>query len=342
MKRAGRLLERIAERDNLRLAVHRALRGKRDRSDVRAFVANLEFNLQEMARQLRRGDFPVGRCTQFTIHDPKERTITAPCFAERVLHHAILNVCEPLLERFLIDDTYACRRGKGRIAALHKAVKFSAQSPVVLKFDIRKYFDSISHEVLLERLNRRFKDPRLLMLFRRIIASHQTAPGCGLPIGSLTSQHLANFYLGWLDRFVKEKLRPAGYVRYMDDCALWGTASGELREMLVRCEEFLTIKLRLRIKPDPLIVAARRGFEFLGCRVYPSHLKLNRRSRARFRRHLHDLEEAYGRGQISERTLQDRVTAVLAFTTAGGARSWQFRTRVLQQSAVGGHGARTG
>ena len=118
----GNLLPRIVERENLRWAVYRALRGKRDRPDARAFVADLESKLRRMADEVWSGTIPLGRSTQFTIHDPKKRIITAPCFAERVLHHAIMNVCEPVFERFLIDDTYACRIGKGRVAALHRAV----------------------------------------------------------------------------------------------------------------------------------------------------------------------------------------------------------------------------
>jgi retron-type reverse transcriptase len=339
MKRAGQLLERIVDWSNLRWAVYRALRGKRDRADARAYVANLDDNLRQMAERVRAGDFPVGRCTQFTIHDPKKRVITAPCFAERVLHHAIMNVCEPVLEKFLIDDTFACRRGKGRVAALQRAVHFSARFPVFLKLDIRKYFDSVSHLVLCRRLERRIKDERLLALFWQILDAYHTSPGCGLPIGSLTSQHLANFYLGWFDRFVKEVLRAPGYVRYMDDCVLWGDNAQQLAESLVQCREFLQSELRLEVKPVPVIGPTRHGFAFLGCRVYPSHLKLNDRSRRRFRRRLFDLERAYELGQINEQTLQDRATALVAFTTAGGTKSWRFRTRVLQQLSVSGHWA---
>jgi retron-type reverse transcriptase len=201
VKRAGNLLERITERENLRLAFYRAMAGKRDRADVREFAAHLEGNLQRVADRLTRsGKASILRSasgaffgyTQFTIHDPKERLITAPSFADRVLHHAVLNVCEPVFERYLIDDTFACRRGKGRVAALQRAVHFSAQNAVALKFDIRKYFDSISHEVLLTRLERRFKDRRLLDLFRQIVGGYHTRAGCGLPIGALTSQHFAN------------------------------------------------------------------------------------------------------------------------------------------------------
>ena len=210
MKRATDLYPRITERDNLRLGFYRALRGKRDRNDVREFASRLDANLSEMAIRLQSGAIAVGRCSQFTIHDPKRRIITAPCFPERVLHHAIMNVCEPEFERFLIDDTYACRRGRGRIAAVQRARGFSARFPVALKFDVRKYFDSISHELLMAQLRRRFKDGRLLDLFQKIVEAYQTEPGTGLPIGSLTSQHLANFYLAPFDRFVKEILRTAG------------------------------------------------------------------------------------------------------------------------------------
>ncbi len=341
MKRARNLLTRIAERENLRLAFHRAMSGKRDRADAREFAAHLERNLRRVAERLEgAGTDAAGSSnsggffgyTQFTVYDPKERLITAPSFADRVLHHAILNVCEPIFERYLIDDTFACRRGKGRGAALRRALYFSSRHPVTLNFDIRKYFDSISHEVLVAGLERRFKDRGLLDLFRQIIGSYHTRPGYGLPIGALTSQHFANFYLGPLDRFVKETLRADGYARYMDDGVVWGESAATLRGMLERIREFVGNELRLQFKPEPEIRPARHGFEFLGCRVYPSHLKLNRRSRDRFRARLRDLEQAYQHGLIDEAGLQVRGTALVAFTTAGGVKSWRFRRRVLAGS----------
>jgi RNA-directed DNA polymerase len=341
MKRVTGLFPRITERDNLRLAFYHALRGKRDRADVREFASRLEANLREMAIQLRRGTLQVGRCSQFTIHDPKRRIITAPCFPERVLHQGIMNVCEPEFERLLIDDTYACRRGKGRIAAVHRARYFSARFPVALKLDVRKYFDSVSHDVLVAQLERRFKDVRLLELFQSIIAAYQTGPRRGLPIGSLTSQHLANFYLASFDRFIKQELRIRGYVRYMDDCVVWGTTATALRGILSRCERFLETELRLQVKPEPVIKPTRHGLEFLGCRVFPTHLSLNRRSRARLRHRLEQLEAAYMCGRIDEDTLQKRGTALVSFTRAGGTMSWRFRTRVLKRMPVGDHWART-
>ena len=225
MKRAGRLMERVLDRETLREAFARASRGKRTKRDAAAFGMRLDENLAELARDLAEGTYTVGPYHQFTIFDPKERLITAPCFRDRVLHHAVTLVCEPVFERFLIADTFACRRGKGREAAVERARHFARRYPWFLKLDIRKYFNSIDHEVLLGRLARKFKDRRLLDLFGRIIASYEVAPGRGVPIGSLTSQHFANFYLGGLDRFVKEGLRAGGYVRYMDDFVVWGERS---------------------------------------------------------------------------------------------------------------------
>lgn len=342
MRRTGDLWHRILERENLRLAVVRALQGKRDRQDAREFAAQLDTRLATMAAQLRAGTFPVGRYHQFVVHDPKERIITAPRFVERVLHHAMINVCEGVFERWLIADTYACRRGKGREAAVQRARYFARRYPCFLKLDVRKYFDSIPHEHLLARLERLFKDRAVLDLFTRVVRCFRGDLGCGLPIGSLTSQHLANFYLGWFDRFVKEHLRLRGYVRYMDDMALWGNSTNELREVLARCQEFLTEELGLELKPNSHLNRTAHGMDFLGCRIYPTHVVLNRRSRQRFRSRLIALEEAHANGELSESELQQRATALVAFAHSAGAASWRFRTRVLQELVERGHEARTG
>ncbi len=263
MRRASHLFDRIADRENLRVAVYKALRGKRSKADARAFVANLDESLKSLRDELVRGSIRLGEYHQFTVFDPKQRLITAPSFRERVLHHAIFNVCEPVFERNLIADSYACRRGKGRIAALLRAQEFARRSAVFLKTDIRRYFPSVSHGILGARLERLFKDRRLLDLLRRIIASFESSPGRGLPIGSLTSQHFANFYLGSFDRFVKEGLRCKGYVRYMDDSALWAATSHDLRAHLAMAETFLTNELDLEFKPRPFLsirAGARNGF----------------------------------------------------------------------------------
>jgi RNA-directed DNA polymerase len=342
MKRIGNLFERVVDRDNLRQAVGKAMRGKRDRPEVHEFLHNLDRRLEEMAAQLRGGTFELGRYRQFIRFDPKERVITAPCFAERVLHHAVIHVCEPAFERWLIADTFACRAAKGRLTALERARQFARRFPFFLKLDVRKYFDSVPHDRLLELLARRFKDRRLLELFGRIVYSFRGGMGRGLPIGSLTSQHFANFYLGWFDRFVKERLRVRGYVRYMDDMALWADGKAELAEALRASQAYLRDELRLALKPTPYVNRVEHGMDFLGCRLSRRHTVLNRRSRRRYRRKLAWLERLHAAGTFSERQFQDRATALTAFTRTPGLCSWRFRQAVLQSTAVSGPGPRIG
>ena len=224
MKRAGHFIESIAEPANLRLAFWKAAKGKRAKADCRAFQAKLDTNLSTLRAQLLAGRVPVGEYHTFTIQDPKERTICAAAFCERVLHHALMNVCEPVLERAAIFDSYAGRKGKGQLAAVRRAESYARHYGWFLKMDIRKYFDSVDQCVLLELLARKSKDAAVQRMFGQILASYETAPGRGLPIGNLTSQHFANFYLDPLDRFVKERLRCRAYVRYMDDFVVWGAA----------------------------------------------------------------------------------------------------------------------
>jgi retron-type reverse transcriptase len=335
------LFDRILDRDNLRLAFSKALQGKRARPEAREFAADLEQNLSRMQSELSSGTLEVGRFRQFVIRDPKERIITAPCFAERILHHAVMNVCEPVFDRWLIDDTFVCRRRKGRLAALQRTLQFAGRFPCFLKLDIRKYFDSVAHARLLQRLERRFKDRKLLALFESIIGNFRGEMGRGLPIGSLTSQHFANFYLGWFDRFVKERLRVPGYVRYMDDMVIWGESTDHLRAILELCSSFLIAELELNLKP-PHLNRTAHGMDFLGCRVFPGHIKLNARSPRRFQRKLLRLESEFLAGEIGEPELQQRGTALVAFTRGAGVVSWRFRSAVLQRMPVSGHEARTG
>jgi RNA-directed DNA polymerase len=177
-----------------------------------------------------------------------------------------MNVCEPVLERAAIFDSYACRRGKGRLLAVARAQAFAQRHRWFLKLDIRKYFDSIHQETLRGLLLRKFKDPVLLGLFDRILASYQTTGGRGLPIGNLTSQHFANYYLAPLDRFLKEDLQRDAYLRYMDDFVVWGGSGRELREVCDRVRAFLMVELKLDLKGNAAINRTAFGMDFLGFR----------------------------------------------------------------------------
>lgn len=328
MRRAGHLLEQIAEPGNLRLAFWKAARCKWGKAEVQRFATDLDQEIESLQEGLLNGDYPVGRFHRFTVHDPKKRIIHAAAFPERVLHHAIMNVCEPVFERLLIHDSYACRRGKGQWAAVEQAQQFVRAGVYFLKLDVRKYFDSIAHRELKAMLARRFRDRRLLEWFDRLIDSYETTSGRGLPIGSLTSQHMANFYLGPLDRLVKETLRRRWYVRYMDDMVIWGTTTAELRIVRDEVARFLGEELDLTLKDSPSINRTQHGMDFLGCRVFPGYAVLNGRSRRRFRRRLMSYTARFEAGAWDEATLQRHTMALLGF--ARQTRSWRFRRGVLE------------
>ncbi len=323
MKRVGKLFNNVIEPENLRLAFWKASRGKRHRSDQRTFADNLEQEVQCMRRGLIAGDYPVGRYTRFTIYDPKEREICAAAFSERVLHHALMNVCEPFFEKWLIFDTYACRKGKGQFRAVRRAQKFAQQSEWFLKADVRKFFDSIPHDRLKVLLHRKFKDEELLGWFERILDSYETTSGHGLPIGNLTSQYFANLYLDPLDRFVKETLRVKGYVRYMDDFALWHETKDVLKAFSMDIVAFAEEHLGLQLKGVPYLNCSHHGMDFLGMRILPWEVRLNHRSKKRFIAKVRKYEWLLACGQITELDFQERVTALTAFVQQ--ADSEEFR-----------------
>jgi hypothetical protein len=243
-----------------------------------------------------------------------------------------MNVCEPILERAAVFDSYACRKGKGRVLAVARAQDFARTHRWFLKMDIRKYFDSIHQATLRGLLGRKFKDPLLLGVFDRILASYHNAPGCGLPIGNLTSQHFANFYLSPLDRFLKEKLGRGAYVRYMDDFVVWGESGIELRAVCEQVREFLSAKLKLELKANTAINRTAFGMDFLGYRLFPGTVRLARRSKVRFTRKFRRYEAAQRCGRWSELKLQQRMQALLAFVMP--AESGAFRRHIMQRFGV--------
>ena len=159
MKRQCHFKERILDVDNLYLAYCKARRGKQQKKEVRAFASHLDQNIMAIRDSLESGSVSLGNYRYFTIHDPKERLICAAPFQERVIHHAIMNVCHDTFDRTLIDTTYATRKGKGVYAALDKVKWGMARYEYTVKLDVRKYYDSICHSVLRARLRRLFKGP---------------------------------------------------------------------------------------------------------------------------------------------------------------------------------------
>ena len=332
MARGRGLYLRITEPDNLRLAFKKAVRGKSDRCEVIEFRKNLDDNLARMRTELLSGDIRTGSYRFFTVRDPKERIICAAPFRDRVLHHAVMNICEPELESYSVHDSYACRPGKGLHLALKRAQHFSRKSDWYLKLDIRKYFDSIHHDTMLTLLSQRFLDERLMELFRRMTISYQTSPGRGIPIGNLISQHFANFYLGALDHWLLEEKKTAGYIRYMDDFIVFAQDRKNLKARLAEIEKFLAEQLRLTLKDNRQLNRCSAGIPFLGFRIFPHITLLAPRSRSRFASKLEHCEQEYIENKIQERELARRVSSLVSFTSAADAAG--FRRSILSRQGV--------
>ena len=248
MKRYGDLFEKIVSWDNLVEAARMALRGRK-RINAARFYFHLETELIQLEDELRSGAYRPLPYRVFEIFEPKRRVISAADIRDRVVHHAICRILEPIFERRAISDSFACRRGKGSQAAAQRVQDLMRRDEWFLKCDISQYFASIDHQRLQGLLRRIIRDRQLLALLDQIIEAPLPGlpPGRGLPIGNLTSQHFANLYLGELDHFIKERLRVGGYVRYMDDFLLFGATRDGLREQHDQIRNFLDQHLGLAL-----------------------------------------------------------------------------------------------
>lgn len=262
MKRSDNLFEQITDLENLKLAYLKALKGKRYTPAAIIYGNRLDENIYNLKIQLENETYKHGTYRQFIIYDPKERIITAACFEDRIIHHATMLILEPVFEKQFIYHTYACRKDKGTHKAVDYASKKAKQCEYFLKLDVRKYFDNVNHNVLKTKLRRIIKDEKCLKLLFSIIDSYGEGDK-QLPIGNLTSQFFANFYLSSMDHLVLEKLKPQGYVRYMDDVIIFDNLKSRLMEIYRTINNYVATELQLSFK-QPMINKYVNGIPFLG------------------------------------------------------------------------------
>lgn len=326
MKTVNNLIAAIAEPDNLRLAFWKAQKGKSYSAKVERYQQDLDNNLQDLRRQILSGEVEVGNYHYFKVYDPKERQICASAFGERVLHHALMNICHPYFDRYQIYDSYASRPGKGVHAAIERAKRFSRSNSWFLKLDVRKFFSSIHHTVLKEQLERHFKDYALLGIFDQIIESYEDQPLRGVPIGNLASQYFANHYLAEPDHYIKEHLRAKNYIRYMDDQVIWHRDKTQLKAIWQAIDEFVSDRLRCSLKP-PLLNKVERGLPFCGYIIRSDSVRLSQRSKKRYINKLIKLHHKFELGEWTPEECQRKVLPLIAFTRY--ADSLLFRQKVL-------------
>lgn len=301
----------------LLLAYRKARRGKRNQIEVQQFGFNLEYELSDIREQLQQKTYCPGSFRQFQVKDRKIRLISAAPFRDRVVQHALMNIVEPALDRLFIVDSYASRKTKGVHAAVRQYREWANRYPYALKIDISRYFDSIDHRILKQKIARLIADPEVLWLFDVIIDSSPwpqqpaivKAPddtlldlmerNVGLPLGNLTSQFLGNVYLNDLDHHVKGVLQIPAYLRYVDDMIILGDSKQQLWQWCEEIENFLA-RERIGIHPrKKMLVPVSCGLDVLGYRVFPQMTRLGRGSGYCFRRKLKSLAKDYHANRIT-------------------------------------------
>lgn len=326
MKRYGNLFEKLCSFKNLLIAVKKAQKGKRFKDSTAEFNLNLERELLKLQGELQDKTYHIGRYKQFYIYDPKQRLISALPYRDRVVQHALYNIIEPIFDKSFIYDSYACRKNKGSLKAVIRFTQFCRKNKYVLKCDVKSYFASINHEVLLKLILKKIKDPEVLWLIGLIINS---TPSPGIPIGNLASQIFANLYLNELDHYLKEKIECRFYIRYMDDLVIFDNDKHKLRQIKKVIREYLgMLKLEMHENKSQ-IYPARKGVNFLGYKIYPSHRLVLSQNIIRLKRRIKRYFDFLGEGLIVSDKIICSMQSWLGYATH--ADSYNLRRRLLRE-----------
>lgn len=282
MKRIGNLYSRICTLENLTLADHKASKGKARQPAVIHHRLNKEQNIANLQVSLQQHTYKTSPYSVFTIFEPKERLIyRLPYYPDRIVHHAIMNILEPIFMSTFTADTYSCIKGRGIHKAFYNvrtALKDKDNTRYCLKLDVKKFFPSIDREVLKKLLRKKFKDPDLLHLFDEIINSTE-----GLPIGNYLSAYLANFYLTYFDHWLKEHKQVKYYFRYCDDMVILHSDKAYLHQLRKDITQYLKTNLNLEVKSNWQVFPVNiRGLDFVGYKSFPTYSLLRKSIKLRF------------------------------------------------------------
>lgn len=320
MKVHKNIHERLIAPENLFTAWEEFRRGKQSRKDVMQFEDRLEQHLFQLHRELHDGTYSHGSYSAFTICDPKQRRIHKATVRDRIVHHAVFSVLNPIFEPTFIAHSFSCRKEKGThraVAALEwmlwQVSKNHQRQCFALKCDIHQFFASVDHAILLGFLKRKIKDERIMCLLQQIIESFTTSPrGTGIPIGNLTSQLFANIYLNDFDQFMKNDLHIRHFIRYTDDFVVLAEDKDALEKMIPLIRSYLQDSLRLDLHPRKVSIrTCRQGIDFLGYVLRPHHRLIRTRTKRRMFRKFRMRMEEHARGIGSTESVQQSLQSYL-------------------------------
>lgn len=324
MKTYKNIFSQIISLENLFSAWDSFHKGKQKKLDVQKFECNLEQNIFRLHGDLKNKTYKHGPYSGFYIKDPKLRHIHKAMVRDRILHHAIFKILNPIFDPTFISNSFSCRIDKGT----HKGINILDEiirkishnyfkSCFILKCDIKKFFDSIDHNILLNIIRKRIKDDNALWLLEKIIKSFTSQYSTlfeqkGLPIGNLTSQLFANIYLNEFDQFIKHTLKIKHYVRYTDDFVIVSGDKNFLEKIIHPIDYFLIEKLMLNLHPNKVTIRkSSQGTDFLGYILFPHHRLLRTKTKQRIFKKLEKRIQEYKNGIISKQTLEQCLRSYL-------------------------------
>jgi len=345
MKTYNKLYKKTHLIENLTSAFKKARKGKSKKDYVINFESNLNKNLKLLHNELKNKTYKPHKLKKFIVRDPKTRIIHASIFRDRIVHHAIINILNPILEKTFIYDSFAGRKNKGT----HEAVKrfeyflrkvssngrkikkpFNNNSirGFVLKADIKHYFATMNHKILISILRKNIKDEDFINLIKIVLDNFDTKiKGQGVPLGNYTSQFFANVYLNRLDYFVKHRLKAKYYIRYVDDFIILHKDKKVLEEYLIKIKKYLK-NLRLELHPEKSeIYPLRNGITFLGYRIFYNYKLLRKRNINHFLNKLKEKLQFYHQGLISKEQLESFLQGWFGYSKF--ANTYNFRKKII-------------
>jgi len=349
MKTYGNIYGNIYSYKNLELAFKKARLGKSAKSYVKEFEDNLENELNKLKDELETLRYKPRPHIKFIVRDPKTRKIHASAFRDRVIYHALCNIIEPIFDKTFICDSYASRKNKGALKAVARFDQFKRKitqngqlvynaydnntKGYYLKADVKHYFETVDHEILLNIIKRKIKDEKVIWLIKQILENFNIEiQGRGMPLGNLTSQFFANIYLNELDYFVKNKLKAKYYIRYVDDFVILHRNKKVLQGYRIKIEKYLKY-LKLELHPDKTkIKPLRNGTTFLGYRIF-YHYRLLRKSNIRkFEGNFKTKLDMYEEGLITYGHLIESLQGWFGY--ALWANTYKYRNKILKKIKV--------
>jgi len=319
MKSYKNIYSQIYDFKNLVLAYKKARKGKTKKYYVIEFEKHLIKNLLELQKELKNHSYSPKPLKKFIIRDPKTRKISKSIFRDRIVHHAIVNILEPIFEKVFIYDSYASRKKKGQHRALKRFDYFKRKvskngkrlnridNNYVLgscfKADIKHYFGNVNHTILINLLKKKIKDNNTIWLINKILKNFNNKEK-GMPLGNLTSQFFANVYLNELDYFIKHKLKAKYYIRYVDDFVILYESKKQLEIWKEQINKFLRNRLEIELHPEKSkIISLHKGISFLGFRIFYYYKLLKKSNINQIKINLNEWKKLYEKGLINSEKL---------------------------------------